>query len=77
MRLDLVVQTHAEKTHQPGDSLVSLPRAGENAKCPEMSLYRMWHIRVEFCYLSLTTKQQLTGKFLALPRKGCPGTETE
>lgn len=73
-----MVQTHAEKnSHQPGDSLVSLPRVGENAKCPEMSLYRMWHIRVEFCCLSLTTKQQVTGKFLALLSKGCPGTETE
>lgn len=78
MRLDLEVQTDAEKnSHQPGDSLVSLRRVGENAKCPEMSLYRMWHIKVEFCCFSLTTKQQLTGKLLALLRKGCPGTKTE
>lgn len=78
VRLDLEVQTDAEKnSYQPGDALFSFPRVGENAKCPEMSVYSMWHINVEFCCFSLTTKQQLTGKFLALLSKGCPGTKTE
>lgn len=78
VRLDLEVQTDAEKnSHQPGDALVSFPRVGENAKCPEMSVYSIWHIKVEFCCFSLTTKQQLTGKFLALLSKGRPGAKTE
>lgn len=80
LQLDLLMQKDVKKKKKnkftpARDYLILLQTVGEKYhSVSQIRICRMWHVRVVFCCVSLTTKQQLIGKFLALLSQ-CPNNK--